>query len=411
MNENVPKCDIFLPFCSENSESSDPIRTEWETALYFGKKIIPIFNSLEYVPDLLKRLRGIQFRADDLGGTISELYQEILKVLKPATPIAKQSAPILAADMLNLLDVELKREYEKVEVVEEKVEVKRGYDYVGGLVRFKVVVANNSGLNINNIDVELRMPNNVRIIRVAPKTYRKGDKASIPNMQPKQSKNIDFYMEPSICGMFPVEAAVIYQDTLGKSHSIIHEAKYVKINCPPIINLGEENVARVKNLIQSVLNAKQFKSFQLQQEPRRVFEILQEATQYWVGNSVTRPLIWTSPIFRGEAYYFVLSKVPDAKNHQEQIVVRLEVDAERNMAFITIACEKPETTCGVLTNVWYLCEKRMAEAFGVHLHALWCPECCAPLSKIPKVGKKIVCSACGTTFNLERSLGTPQTRI
>lgn len=289
----------------------------------------------------------------------------------------------------------------------EKVEVKREYDYVGGLVRFKVVVRNNSGININNIDVQLRMPEHLRLIRVAPAAYKRGEMAFIPNMQNKQSQSIDFYIEPLICGTVPVETLVVYQDALGKSHSLIREAKQVVTKCPPIINPGEENIARVKNLIQAVLGAKQFKSFQLSHDPQRIFEILQEAIQSWAGKSVIQPLIRTTPAYRGEAYYFILSKVPDPElmNRQQQIVVRLEVDAQRNMAFLTVACEKPATACGILTHVWEMCEQRVAEAFGVHLHAMWCPECCAPLSEIPTVGQKIVCSACGTTFKPEGLIG------
>jgi len=141
----------------------------------------------------------------------------------------------------------------------------------------------------------------------------------------------------------------------------------------------------------------------LPHDPRRTFELLQEAIQSWAGKSVIRPLTRDNPAFRGEAYYFVLSKVldPELKSHQEQIVVRLEVGAERNMTFLTVACEKPATACGVLTYIWKSCEKRLADAYGIHLHALWCPECGAPLTKIPEIGKMIVCNACGSPFKPE----------
>ncbi|MHA1650616.1 MAG: hypothetical protein ACTSYB_10525, partial [Candidatus Helarchaeota archaeon] len=353
----------------------------------------------------------------DSWKAINYLKQKIIPDLSVSAPaiiatdmqIGVTSSQVEVAESLTASDFTLEVQSGTVKIEDqtynlqqmvEKVEVKREYDYVGGLVRFKVVVKNNSGININNIDVQLRMPEHMRLIRVAPKPYRKGDKAFIPNMQPKQSQSIDFYIEPLICGTVPVETLVVYQDALGKSHSIIREAKHVMTKCPPIINPGEENIARVKNLLQSVLGAKQFKSFQLQYDPKRTFELLQEAIQSWAGKSVIQPLTRDNPAFRGEAYYFVLSKVldPELKNRQEQIVVRLEVDAERNMAFLTVACEKPATACGVLTQIWELSEQRIAEAFGVHLYAIWCPECCAPLSDIPKVGKKLVCSACGTTF-------------
>ncbi|MHA1428281.1 MAG: hypothetical protein ACTSQI_20035 [Candidatus Helarchaeota archaeon] len=360
----------------------------------------------------------------DAWKTINYLKQKIipdLSVTAPAilaadTEIGISSSEVEVAESLTATDMTLEVQSGSVKIEDqiydlqkmvEKVEVKREFDYVGGLVRFKVVVRNNSGININNIDVQLRMPEHMRLIRVAPAPYSKGNKAFLPNMQPKQSQSIDFYIEPLICGTIPVETLVVYQDALGKSHSIIREAKTVVTKCPPIINPGEENIARVKNLIQTVLGAKQFKSFHLRHKPQRVFELLQESIQSWAGKSVIQPVIRRSPAFRGESYYLVFSKIsdPELKNREEQIVVRLEVDADRNMTFITVACEKPETACGVLTHIWQLCEKRMAEAFGVHLQAMWCPECCAPFSEIPTIGKKIVCNACGTSFKPESLIG------
>ena len=246
----------------------------------------------------------------------------------------------------------------------EKVEVKREYDYVGGLVRFKVVIRNNTSNFINNVDVQLRMPEHIRLIRIVPPQYRRANKVFIPNMQHGQSQSIDFYIEPLICGTIPIETLVVFQESSGKPHSIVREAKSVITKCPPIINSGEENIARVKNLLQTVLYARQFKSWHLKENPQRVFGILQEAIQSWAGRCVTEPLIQIVPSFRGDIYYYVLSKVADPalNNRQEQIVLHLKIDSDHNVAFITVACEKPATACGVLTHVWELCEKRIAEA-------------------------------------------------
>lgn len=86
MNENVPKCDIFLLCCSQAALQSDPIRVEWETAHIHKKYIIPIFESVEDIPPLLKRLRGIHFQSDNFEGTLSNLYQEILDIYASGLP-------------------------------------------------------------------------------------------------------------------------------------------------------------------------------------------------------------------------------------------------------------------------------------------------------------------------------------
>ena len=84
MNANVPKCDVFLLFCSQNALRSDPIRAEWETAHVHKKFIIPVFESIEDIPPLLRRLRGIHFQANDLDTTFIQLYQEILDIYASA---------------------------------------------------------------------------------------------------------------------------------------------------------------------------------------------------------------------------------------------------------------------------------------------------------------------------------------
>ena len=39
----------------------------------------------------------------------------------------------------------------------ENVELKRGIDFIGGLIRYKVVVKNNTEMLINNIELSLQM--------------------------------------------------------------------------------------------------------------------------------------------------------------------------------------------------------------------------------------------------------------
>ncbi len=79
MNRNVPACDIFLLFCSQNALDSEPMLMEWETALIFKKEIIPIFEDINHVPPILRRLRGIKMHSGDISSVISQIHQLILK--------------------------------------------------------------------------------------------------------------------------------------------------------------------------------------------------------------------------------------------------------------------------------------------------------------------------------------------
>ncbi|MHA1360864.1 MAG: TIR domain-containing protein [Candidatus Helarchaeota archaeon] len=80
MNRNVPRCNIFILFCSQNALQSGAIQVEWETAHILQKFIIPIFESVDDIPPLLQRLNRIEFKATDFVGTIKNLKQEILDI-------------------------------------------------------------------------------------------------------------------------------------------------------------------------------------------------------------------------------------------------------------------------------------------------------------------------------------------
>ena len=80
MNTNVPRCDIFILFCSQNALQSSPIQVEWETAHILQKFIIPVFESVADIPPLLQRLNRIEFQAADFTGTIKNLRQEIIDI-------------------------------------------------------------------------------------------------------------------------------------------------------------------------------------------------------------------------------------------------------------------------------------------------------------------------------------------
>jgi len=91
MNENVGKCDVFLLFCSQNALNSEPIEMEWMAALKKKKKIIPIFIDEDDIPTLLSTRLGVQFKENDLKGTIKSVYHLILKKLYVSPKGAEES--------------------------------------------------------------------------------------------------------------------------------------------------------------------------------------------------------------------------------------------------------------------------------------------------------------------------------
>ena len=82
MDANVEKCDVFVLFCSKSTNKSAAVKTEWQAALSIDKIIIPVFETLDHVPFLLKHRRGVEMQLDDVEGTVRALYNVILRVIK-----------------------------------------------------------------------------------------------------------------------------------------------------------------------------------------------------------------------------------------------------------------------------------------------------------------------------------------
>ncbi len=379
------------------------------------------------VYDLNQVLKVVSCGLRDAWYGLNFLRQKVMPGLASAAPMVQQSMASLTLDtrtagVLNDLKQETIPESEtKIELRTEKinlntfevnvetstdqVEVTRGFDFEGGLIRFKVVVKNNTGLSIANVEVSLRRAEHVRLIRIAPKSYAnvEAEKAVIPNMSHRQSQSFDFYLEPLICGSVPIETMVIYQDATGKSRSIIKEPKMVQTKCPPVVPVEEANLANVEHLFKETLKAQQRRSFECREDPKRIFLYLQEAIQTWAGPPISEPLKLKGPFFKATAYFFVQSTVPPkneagtskkAKKEFEQIILRVSVNEEAGTAALEVAAGTVETASGVMTHVWSLCQRRLVETLSCELKTLWCPECGASLEVIPQEGAPVKCKHC-----------------
>lgn len=119
--------------------------------------------------------------------------------------------------------------FEKIEkwlISEEEFEtlaVKRAFDYIGGNIRFKVVVENKSKENIKNISVELNLKeqfeveNNLQIVKI---------------LEPEESRGVDFMLTPLACGKSKVQGQVFYHNIRGEGITTEIKPVLVQIKCP-----------------------------------------------------------------------------------------------------------------------------------------------------------------------------------
>jgi len=105
----------------------------------------------------------------------------------------------------------------------DNIEVVRDYDFEGGQLHFKVAVRNQSGMAINNVKVILDVPSSYKI---------KQPLITIPVIEAKNSRGVDFYLEPKECGISNIGGTVIYKDAKGNKHTVHIKKKEAQIKCP-----------------------------------------------------------------------------------------------------------------------------------------------------------------------------------
>jgi len=294
----------------------------WEALVYLKIKVLNV---------LMSESRIIK---TEIGKISSEGNIQLKE--RHGTIVGKKEAIQLSKETIKLQDTKL-----KFKTSADKVQLKRGMDFVGGLIRYKVAIRNNTEMLINNLEVSLQMTaEHIRIIDIKPRVYKKGDRAKIPSMSPNQSESIDFYLEPMICGSIPVSPITTYIDAFGKPQMATRESLMVVSKCPPIINPGEENIAKVKNIYESNDIIRSFRTFELEYDPRKTFNLLMEAVGAWAGKHVSKPIYEGQEPFIAEIYYYVLNQNLDQDlGHQEQIIIKIRVDEEKNIAMLNVGAE------------------------------------------------------------------------
>ncbi|KKM91877.1 hypothetical protein LCGC14_1224050 [marine sediment metagenome] len=381
---------------------------------------------LSYEPEEVFLLNADSTSLDDLWIALNYLKVKVLNLLMEKPKIIKTHLGKISAEreiqlkerhgikVGKISNIELSKDTIKFQPTEvkfksstENVEMKRGIDFIGGLIRYKVVIKNNSEMLISNLELYLQMTaDHIRTIDIKPRVYRRGDRAKIPNMSPDQSESIDFYLEPMICGSIPVSPVATYLDAYGKLHMLTRDRLFADSKCPPIINPGEENIAKVKNIYENNDIIRAFRSFELEHDSSRVFNLLREGIGAWAGKSVSKPIYENIKTFRAEVFYYVLNQnIDSGLGHKEQIIIKILVDEEKNIAMLSVGAEKNPTVNGVLTHIWELANSRIGEAFGYQFVSLHCPECGGSVDNMGKSQEILKCKYCGEKYE-KRALKT-----
>ncbi|MFO7795425.1 MAG: PCI domain-containing protein [Promethearchaeati archaeon] len=219
---------------------------------------------------------------------------------------------------------------------EDKIEVVREYDFVGGQVRFKVVIRNNSSMAINNVKVILDAPSSYKI---------KEPMINVPVIESGNSRGVDFYIEPKECGISNISGTVIYKNAKGKQTSIPVRKKEVQIKCP-LVCTSLSTMEDCQTAISSLPNdARAFLIADL--DPRLAFRAAIRALKNFETSMITsHEDAENQKSYRAEAWFCSEAKVTGGR-----IVTRIYVSESNQSLEVRVWCANPGQLTGFLAKV------------------------------------------------------------
>ncbi|MHA1684652.1 MAG: double zinc ribbon domain-containing protein [Promethearchaeota archaeon] len=215
----------------------------------------------------------------------------------------------------------------------QSLELKRGYDFEGGRVHFKVTMKNNSKLVINDIKVYLDVPDFFKV-------EDDDISVSIPSLNPGESRGIDFFLEPRKCGHVEISATVLFKDIYGKRHAKLITPQEVHVKSP-IISASKSSIQYVKQRIATL--ASDMKMFSIQDLD---YELLFNAAFRAISKFDMACIYDVKDEQSLEAWFSAVSKIDD-----EPIIVRIIVSTEENILEIRVWCNDDKQLTGFLAKI------------------------------------------------------------
>ena len=120
----------------------------------------------------------------------------------------------------------IKKKKKPPKLLKEEVVIKRAYDYIGGNIRYKVVVENATNENIKDISVELNMKKGFEQTNPINK---------IKILEPGESIGSDFILTPLTCGKTRIHGTVSYRNIKDDLISMEVTPSVVQIKCPLVM--------------------------------------------------------------------------------------------------------------------------------------------------------------------------------
>jgi len=221
----------------------------------------------------------------------------------------------------------------------------REYEFIGGQIRFKVAIINNTSYTFTNLRLAFNLPDALKWIIHEPKYERKGDSILISKLGAHEKHAVSLYLEPINCMESSVNVTVSFFDAKDKPHAVPMKPKMIAISCPIFFTEDEANLARVKSLRRSLAN-----------RDKKVFPIANPEKGASIFSSILLVLgkFDIKLVFRefdeeinfGEAWFYGITKVK-----KNRIIPHVMLDTENKVLEFEVAGDDAEQITSFLAEV------------------------------------------------------------
>ncbi|MFX0005397.1 MAG: hypothetical protein ACFFAV_01590 [Candidatus Hermodarchaeota archaeon] len=298
----------------------------------------------------------------------------------------------------------------KDEIVKQILSIVREYEFIGGQVRFKMGLINNTNYPLTNLRITFDLPKSLKWITHEPNYNRKGDSILIPKLGAREKRAISLYFEPLNCMESHVNATVGFFDVKDKPHAIPMKPKMIGISCPIFFTESDANLARVKSLRRNLTH-----------RDKKVFPIIDSDKASSIFSSILAVLeqfdikLISNEFFEdnnfGEAWFFGITKVK-----KERLVMNVLLDGDRKTLEFEVSGNNEEQITAFLAEIGDRVRQKLIENniitseegfydMRIAILSCLCPYCFTliPSEAIEKFsnGEAIVCENCCVNIKID----------
>ncbi|MHA1526647.1 MAG: hypothetical protein ACTSQD_06415, partial [Promethearchaeota archaeon] len=300
----------------------------------------------------------------------------------------------------------------KADKGKKSLKIIREYEFIGGQVRFKVGLINNTNNPLTNFKISFDLPDALKWVLYEPDKYeRKGDSILIAKLGKNEKKTVSLYLEPINCMESPVNATISFFDVNDRPQAIPMKPKMISISCPIFFTKEEANIARVKKLQRS-LTLRDKKIFPIVNDD--ALSLFFSTTLSILGNYDIKLISreFSEEERFGEAWFYGITKVK-----KNRIITYIILDGENKTLEIEVSADDHGQITGFLAEIGNKIREELLKLniigneeqfydMSMSIHLNHCPYCwnIIPSEQIQGYlkGDPIDCKYCGETLTIKK---------